>query len=36
LLVEPGPQPRLVATIVEGRIVYLAPDALSRVSVNAQ
>jgi len=25
-----------VATIVEGRIVYLAPDALSRVSVNAQ
>jgi alpha-D-ribose 1-methylphosphonate 5-triphosphate diphosphatase len=36
LLVEPGPLPRLVATIVAGKVVYLAADALSRITVTAQ
>ncbi len=31
VLVEPGPLPRVVATIVAGRVAYMAPDALSRV-----
>ena len=31
LLVEPGPLPRIVATIANGILAYVAPDALARI-----
>jgi alpha-D-ribose 1-methylphosphonate 5-triphosphate diphosphatase len=31
ILVDPAPQPRLVATIAGGRITYLAPGAIERI-----
>lgn len=33
LLVEPGPVPRLVATIAAGRLAYLAPDGMARIAM---
>ena len=31
VLVEPGPLPRIVATIASGKLAYVAPDALERI-----
>ena len=31
VLVEPGPLPRIVATIAGGKLAYVAPDALGRI-----
>ena len=31
VLVEPGPLPRIVATIANGKLAYVAPDALERI-----
>ncbi|HTJ89493.1 MAG TPA: amidohydrolase family protein, partial [Acidocella sp.] len=31
VLVEPGPLPRIVATIANGKLAYVAPDALQRI-----